>query len=209
MNDYTGPSVDPTNSQATLRATSELLLAGDVLAAERLLGWALDFNPEHAGLLRRMSELRWDEGNIDESLSWGQQAVAADPGDAENYAYLGLLYMRQGRYTDADALLLRAVEIKPDNPGYLRRHADIVTHLGRGDDAVGLAERAVTARPQDVYGYHFLAGLQQRYGDVAGAEASIRTAIQQAPDNAAALRRMAEFRLGRGDIGGARLAARS
>ncbi len=79
-----------------------------------------------------------------QSLQWAEQALAADPGDAENYAHLGLLRMRQGRYADAAELLVRAVENKPDHPGYLRRLADIMAHLGRGDDAVALARRAAS-----------------------------------------------------------------
>ena len=204
MSDYTGLNVDPTNPQATLRATFDLMRSGDFPTTERLLGWALDFNPEHAGLLRRMSELCWDEGKAEEALSWAEQALTADRGDAENYAYLGLLRMRQGLYTDADDLLVRAVEIKPDNPAYLRRLADIMLHLRRSRDAIALAERIVSLRPQEVGGYHFLAALQERYGDFEGAEASILTAIEQAPDNVAALRRISEFCLGRGDISSAR-----
>ena len=204
MNDYTGPSVDPTNPQAALRATSELMRSGDFPTAERLLGWALDFNPGHAGLLRRMSELRWDQSKGDEALDWAEQALAADRGDAENYAYLGLLRMRQGRYAEAAELLVRSVEIKPDNPHYLWRLADIMAHLGRGEDAVDFAQQATNLQPQSVHGYLFLAGLQQRYGDFGAAEETIQAGIRQAPESAAALRRMAEFRLARGDVYGAR-----
>ena len=208
MSDYNGPSVDPTNPQATLRATSELMREGDFPTTERLLGWALDFNPEHAGLLRRMSELRWNEGKVDEAVNWAEQALTADRGDAENYAHLGLLRMRQGRYTDADELVVRAIEMKPNNPAYLRRLADIMTQLGRGHEAVDLAERAAALRPQALHGHLFLAGLQQRYGDFEGAEASILTGLEQVPDNATALRRMARCRLGLGDVDGARSWAR-
>jgi tetratricopeptide (TPR) repeat protein len=204
MSDYAGPSVDPTNPHATLHATSELIRTGDFTTAGRLLGWALDFNPEHAGLLRRMSELRWEESKVEESLDWAEQALAANRGDAETYAYLGLLRMRQGRHTDAAELLARSVEIKPDNPHYLRRLADIMVHLGRGEDAVDLARRMTALQPRDVQSYNFLASLQQRYGDFGGAEETILMGIRQAPESAVALRRMAEFRLARGDISDAR-----
>jgi tetratricopeptide (TPR) repeat protein len=205
MSDHPGPSVDPTNPHATLRATADLIRNGDFATADRLLGWALDFNPEHAGLLRRLSDVRWDEGKPEEARQWAQQALAVDPADAESYAHIGLLCMREGRYTEAAELLARAIEIKPDNPGYLRRFADILVHLGRGEDAVDLAERAAALRPEDVYGQHFLASLQQRYGDFEGAEASILKAVDVAPKSAIAQRRMAEFQFMRGDLATARV----
>jgi hypothetical protein len=43
MSDHAGPGVDPTNPNATLRVTSELIRGGDFVGAERLLAWALDF----------------------------------------------------------------------------------------------------------------------------------------------------------------------
>ncbi|GAN82129.1 tetratricopeptide repeat protein [Acidocella aminolytica] len=203
MNDYTGPSVDPTNPQATVRAATELMQSGDFSTAERLLGWALDFNPDHAALQRRMSELRWEQSKADEALDWAEQALAADRGDAENYAYLGLLRARQGRYTDAAELLGHAVEIKPDNPHYLCRLADIMVHLGRSEDAKAFALQATSLQPKNVHNYLFLASLQRRYGDFDAAEATLQAGIKQVLESAALLRRMAEFRLARGDIYGA------
>jgi tetratricopeptide (TPR) repeat protein len=202
MSNYTGPSVDPTNPHTTLRTTSELIRGGDFATAERVLGWALDFNPEHAGLLRRMSELRLEEGKAREALDWAERALAADRGDVESYAYLGLVHMRQGRYAEAAELLVRAVEIKPDNPWHLRRLADINVHLGRGAEAIALAERAATVRP-DVGQWLFLAGLKQRYGDHAGAEATLTDAAQHTPENSAPLRRLAELHMARGDLAAA------
>jgi tetratricopeptide (TPR) repeat protein len=203
MTDYNGPSVDPTSPSATLRATSELIRSGDLPTAERLLGWALDFNPEHAGLLRRMSELRWDEGKAEEAMGWAEQALAADSGDAENYAYLGLLCMRSGRYVEAADLVGRSIELKPDNPGYRRRLAEIMVNLSRGPDAIALASQAVSLRPQEVHYYHFLAGLQQRYGNFADAEATLLSALEVMPENLAVLRRLAELQLGQGNIASA------
>lgn len=203
MNDYTGPSVDPTNPQATVRAATELMQSGDFSTAERLLGWALDFNPDHAALQRRMSELRWEQSKADEALDWAEQALAADRGDAENYAYLGLLRARQGRYTEAAELLGHAVEIKPDNPHYLCRLADIMVHLGRSEDAKAFALQATSLQPKNVHNYLFLASLQRRYGDFDAAEATVQAGIKQVLESAALLRRMAEFRLARGDIYGA------
>jgi tetratricopeptide (TPR) repeat protein len=203
MSDYIGPNVDPTNPHATLRATSELMRSGDSTTVERLLGWALDFNPEHAGLLRRMSELRWDEAKVNEALDWAERALAAERGDSENYAHLGLLRMRQGRYAEAAELLACSIEIKPENPHYLRRLADIMAHLGRGEEAIDLARRAGNLRPKDASSYFFLAGLQQRYGDLDSAEDTILAGIHEMPESAPMLRRMAEFRLARGDIHGA------
>jgi cellulose synthase operon protein C len=204
MSDYVGPSIDPTNPRATLQATSELMRNRDLPSAERLLGWALDFNPKHSGLLRGMSELRWEEGKVEESLDWVEQALAADRGDAENYSYIGLLRMRQGRYAEAAEHVGRSVEMKPDNPHYLRRLADIMAHLGRGEDAVALAERVVLVRPKDAQSYHLLTSLYLRYGHLEGAETTLLTAIREASDRAAALRRMAEFCLARGEVDSAR-----
>jgi hypothetical protein len=58
MSDLTGVNADPSNPGAVLRAAADLMRAKDFAAAGRLIGWALDFNPTHGGLLRRMSMIR-------------------------------------------------------------------------------------------------------------------------------------------------------
>src|SRR5579875_676769 len=114
-------SADPTNPAATLRAVATVMRMRDYPAAERLLGWALDFNPEHGGLLRRMSEVRADQGDEDGALSWAEQALAADGRDAENYAHLATQLARHGRFAEGETALESAAEMRPESAHYLRR----------------------------------------------------------------------------------------
>jgi tetratricopeptide (TPR) repeat protein len=70
--------------------------------------------------------------------------------------------------------------------------------LGRGEEAVALAERAVTLRPRDLAGYTHLTTLLLRLGDLAAAAVVLNRALEIEPTNLPLLRRLADIALRQG-----------
>ncbi|HMK67850.1 MAG TPA: tetratricopeptide repeat protein, partial [Stellaceae bacterium] len=69
--------------------------------------------PAPVRLLRALAQERLgDPGGAEATL---REAIALRPREATLHAYLGTLYVRKGRYTDAESELSRALELAPDS----------------------------------------------------------------------------------------------
>ncbi len=71
----------------------------------------LDAAAAHAALQRGQAALQADE--LDTASSALQQASRSDPGNAEAFNYLGLVYRKLDRLPEAEAALLQALALEP------------------------------------------------------------------------------------------------
>jgi tetratricopeptide (TPR) repeat protein len=124
-------TADPTQPASTLHATFALMQSGDVAEAERMLGWALVFTPEDAGLLRRMSDIALRLGDAAAAEQWMTGAIGADASHADSYAQLAVLLVRRGARGEAEAALGRAIGLAPDRGGLHARLGAL--HFDAGD----------------------------------------------------------------------------
>ncbi|MBU4129075.1 tetratricopeptide repeat protein, partial [bacterium] len=99
----------------------------------------------------------------DQALFSYQKALKIDPGYADAYNNLGVLYYKKGRYQEATEKLRKAIEITPDYPKarFLEK-------------SISELEREIEKRPDDIHahwelafryqkrGYHGLAALEFR-----------------------------------------------
>lgn len=97
--------------------------------------------------------------------------IAADPTNADAYLFRGLALRSLQKFAAAEADLLRAVELEPDNPEALEALAGLM-RADRRDDAIALLERVVELRPLRVITRERLADRYDRQG-------RLREAIEQ------------------------------
>lgn len=107
-----------------------------------------------------------------------RRAIAIQPTLAEAHAWLGMSLLNLGHVDEAIASLREAVALEPDNGQVHQALARALwMGLGRVDEAVEHLRRAIALNPEAGYSYLQLSYLQALLGDLDGAEASARQAI--------------------------------
>jgi tetratricopeptide (TPR) repeat protein len=89
-------------------------------------------------------------GALTEAIDAYRAAAAADPGYAEAYERLGLLYASNGRFDDAAAAYEKAVAVSPKVMRYRIAVADCKQRLGRHDDAIRMYREVMKLDPAAV-----------------------------------------------------------
>jgi tetratricopeptide (TPR) repeat protein len=127
-----------------------------------------------------------------------QQALKAEPGDAEALGGLGLIRLRQKRFAEAQQLLEQAAKragggkwasaLQSATYWNLVGQANAARARGDTRTAQGLLERAVKIDPRESVGQVALADLRLAAGDYAGAEQGYRRALDSKPNDTQALR---------------------
>ncbi len=107
-----------------------------------------------------------------------RKAIAIQPTLAEAHAWLGMSQLNLGRVEEAIASLREAVALEPDN-GQVHQALARALWMGLGhvDEAIEHLRRAIALNPEAGYSYLQLSYLQALLGDLDGAEASARQAI--------------------------------
>lgn len=115
-------------------------------------------------------------------LSAYEQAVALEPNSSANQFNLGIALQRAGRHTEAVNAYRRAAELEPD----ARRHRALASALfdvGRHDEALDMADIALSVDRLDHLAYAVRAVILSRLGRHEEALASYREAHRLAPTN--------------------------
>ena len=91
----------------------------------------------------------WDmsPGLIAKACEFAQRAVTLGPTDYDNHWSLGGAYLYNREFDKAVGSYERALHINPGSPGLLADWAEALLLLGRVDEAVDLAERAISRNP--------------------------------------------------------------
>lgn len=107
-----------------------------------------------------------------------RRAIAIQPTLAEAHGWLGMSLLNLGRVEEAITSLREAVALEPDNGQVHQALArGLWMGLGRVEEAIEHLRRAIALNPEAGYSYLQLSYLQALLGDLDGAEASARQAI--------------------------------
>ncbi len=107
-------------------------------AAERLMGEAA---------------LHVKEGRLDEAADAYRRVLRHQPNEWIVLAHLGACERFRGRWGEAERALLRALVVRPEEPGTLNELGLVMAASGRRMDAIGFLERAVRAAPGFLQGW--------------------------------------------------------
>jgi TolB-like protein/class 3 adenylate cyclase/Flp pilus assembly protein TadD len=101
------------------------------------------------GHLSLAKHLYWgylDYDHAREELKLAQQSL---PNDALSFEILGFIDRRQGRWAESTKNLERAIELDPQNSGFLKQLADSYVYLRHYADAERVLDRGIAVAPKD------------------------------------------------------------
>ena len=138
-------------------------------------------------LLLALSAVTWRQETAyrDEETLW-RRTIAADPRVFLAQNNLGGMLMERGRLDEAEAHLLRAIEIEPSYPEAYDNLGILLDRRGRIEEAIEQYRRALRADPRYSYSHNNLGISLAEQGRLDEAIASFREAIRLKPDFARA-----------------------
>ena len=161
------------------------MLAGDFESAAPAFSEAIDIEPQ-PNAYSNLGLMHYYLGDLDAAIAAHREAVGLAPNDHLYWSNLGDALWIAGRgeqaaeaFGTAAGLAESALEVNPNDPGYLMDLAWIETMLGRSDDARGHIDRALSLAPGDPY-VHYIDGLMRvRSGQADEALDALETAAEQ------------------------------
>src|SRR5207302_1772466 len=170
---------------------ADRITRGDLAKAIEYFRQAIALNPGFAlawAALSRahLSEAGYSWAPVDEgfgrSRTAAERAIELEPDLAEGYVALGLVQMNYDwDWQAADASFSRALELAPGNAEVLRGAATLAGSVGRHEEAVALARRAVLFDPLSMSAQRSLGAQCLRAGLLDEAEAVVKKTIEFYP----------------------------
>jgi arylsulfatase A-like enzyme/Flp pilus assembly protein TadD len=137
-------------------------------------------------------------GRHDDAVKELSLVVEREPTNADAREYLGIVLTNLKRYREADAALRELVRAQPERASAINDLAWLLATsedpaFRKPDEAVALAERAVSLRPSEASYLDTLSHACEAAGDLDKAKDAMRRAVQAAPDDAEMKRRLDEL----------------
>jgi tetratricopeptide (TPR) repeat protein len=142
-------------------------------------GQSKDDGPRASALLKQAASLR-QAGRFADAVAVMQQAIAANPIDAQAHYGLGLTLARCHREADAVQSFERAVRLKPDFAEAYHALGVALQNLGRVEPAVAMLRRAVELAPRLADAHARLGDLLHAAQDLSASQAAYRRAAAAA-----------------------------
>ncbi len=194
---------DPTGRE--LRAALDLAAAGQLDQALESLARESQLSPDDPRPAYAASSLLLDAGRDEEALVAADRALAIAPERADGLYQRGAVLMSLARLPEAEQMFRQALDVQATHPAVLSDYAVLLMSEGRDGEAIGLLERLLELRPDDLMARNHLSRLRsdrepaggepvnwpetgrQALGnrDFQAAEEALRQAVQADPENAA------------------------
>jgi tetratricopeptide (TPR) repeat protein len=129
---------------------------GEKKEAETLLREVVDANPEMYEVRYSLGLLLAEEQKYAEAANYLRQAAKGLPNRARIHYNLGLLFQHLKQDSDAEASLLKAQELEPDNLDYLYALADFYLKHQKWQQARSIAKEMVAKHPTQQIGHEIL-----------------------------------------------------
>ncbi len=137
--------------------------------AEGELRTALRLDPNFVPAMVNLADLYRAEGREDEGQELLLRAITAAPDAAEPVHALGLLRVRQKKYTEALTWLSKAVVLQPDNTRYSYVYAVALQSSGQAGQAIRVLEQVHQRHPADREIFIGLISFEQENGNLTSA----------------------------------------
>jgi len=156
------------------------LKAGDLDAARREFSAVLEINPMNIDAMTNLSAIEIKEGNLKEARELLQRVLSIHPSHFKALLNLGILEYASGRYLAAEEILGRAQRFGDSSVKLLVNLSLVKEKLGKRDEALKLAETAVSRWPESPEGWYLLGFLQMKNGDEEGALEAFEKFLEKA-----------------------------
>ena len=175
----TGPERE--RAQELLRQATALLQSGQLAAAEKLLGEALDRVHDLAEAHFQMGELHGRRGEPEDAADCYELAVHFDPGHVPAHYALAALHKSQGRHTQAAEHYKRIVESSPRDAAAHTNLCFALYEMAAYEEAREHGERALAISPKLPEAHHNLGLVLREIGEPARAVRHFQKALELAP----------------------------
>ena len=155
-------------------ATQEIdaaLAAGDLDRAEQVAQLAIEISPANIPLLLRLSTISFRRHDLPAAAAWADRAIAAKPDHAMAHVERARIYAEEGDLDAAEASLLRAAELQPRAPFFLRRLAELFMRRKDFSSAALWADKAIAADVDHAAAYVLRARIYLAEANLESAEA--------------------------------------
>jgi len=122
------------------------------------------------------------EGNISEATKYYQSFIKQGFKDFRVFSNYGFILLGLGKFKEAELLLRKAIELKPD---YAEAHlnlGNILQGLGKFKEAAISTHKAIELKPDFVIAYLNLGNILKNLGQLEDAKLSYHKAIELKPD---------------------------
>jgi pentatricopeptide repeat protein len=116
------------------------------------------------------------------ALPYFEEACRLAPSRVFFLTSLGIAYLKDGRTTEAEAALRRAIALSPDDPGIRNNLGIVLVQTRRFDEAIDELSDLLDKNPRFTPARNNLAIALGESGDLVRAEREVRRAIDENPD---------------------------
>lgn len=131
--------------EAALCLAQAYAASGDLATARQEVERLLATNPRDTALLKQLSTLAENEGDLADAAKYQKQLNEVAPGD-ESAARLAQLYLRSGEIDEAEAIWSRLASDDQDASRILQA-VDSLLANGKNESAIGITERMIRKDP--------------------------------------------------------------
>lgn len=146
----------PENAEQFFGIEADLLTrAGELNAADRLLGQALAQMPDASSLRYARAMLAEERGDLAAMEADLRAIIAAEPDNATALNALGYtLANRTARFEEAYAMIAKALALQPGEPAILDSMGWVLYRMNRNEEAISYLTRAYAAFPDPEVAAH-------------------------------------------------------
>jgi len=87
------------------------------------------------------------KADLDAAFALARRSIALDPAESGGYAVLGMCYMNNRQFDRAEAHLIQATNLNPNNSYHPATLCDLYARLGRPTEALECSDRAIRLNP--------------------------------------------------------------
>ncbi len=131
-------------------------------------------NPESGRAYLERGRYRWNAGAKELAVDDFARAVTLAPDDLDVLITVSEFHMVQNQLDQAEQLLQRARELKPQDRRVERAWVALKNGRGQTEEALALLQKYVDQYPEDAEALVSLADMQVRQNEIAGTRASVR-----------------------------------
>lgn len=136
--------------------------------AREQLNAALAIRP-HPRVYSNLAALESKAGNLEKALELYRKGNEADPKDPEPVFGIGIVYAEQKKYAEAEAMYLKAIELKANFTGIHNNLGALYLEQGKNNLAEEQFRKALEIDPYYPDAHYNLANLLAERGDIEGA----------------------------------------